>query len=333
MKKETKKILAGIGAVSTVAAAAAAFHRFTVNYLMKLAVDRHPPKSFGKSQNKMMGSEELAAMVTAAAIASKELEQMPHETVSITSFDGTELVGHWYQNEAPHRIVIAMHGWRSCWSNDFGPISEFLLEQGCSILFAEQRGQGNSSGDYMGFGLTERYDCLDWIRWVNERCKGSLPIYLAGVSMGATTVLMTAGFELPENVRGIVADCGFTSPHAIWEHVVESNFHIPYGIYRAAADDLCRKKIRVDADSYSTTEALMASSVPILFIHGSDDHFVPIEMTYENYKACASPKELFIVPGAEHAVSYLMDKLGYENAVLSFWEKYDNQSRSNCENA
>ena len=214
-----------------------------------------------------------------------------------------------------------MHGWRSNWSQDFGTIAPFWFDNDCAVLFAEQRGQGNSGGDYMGFGLLERYDCLDWINWVNERTEGRLPIYLGGVSMGATTILMTAGFELPENVQGIVADCGFTSPHAIWKHVVENNFHLPYGLYSRAAKDIYEKRNQVPSDSYSTTKALANCKVPVLFIHGTDDNFVPIEMTYENYKACVSEKRLFVVPGAEHGMSYLVDKDGYETAVKQFWDK------------
>ena len=216
-----------------------------------------------------------------------------------------------------------MHGWRSSWSQDFGTIAPFWFENDCAVLFAEQRGQGNSGGNYMGFGLLERYDCYDWINWVNERTDAKLPIYLGGISMGATTVLMTGGLELPNNVKGIAADCGFTSPHAIWKHVVESNFRIPYGIYSRAAKDLCKRKIKESAN-YSTVDALQNCKVPVLFIHGTDDNFVPINMTYENYKAYQGEKKLFIVPGAEHGMSYIVDKNGYEDAVKCFWYNYDN---------
>ena len=141
--------------------------------------------------------------------------------------------------------------------------------------------------------------------------------------MGATTILMTAGLELPDNVAGIVADCAFTSPYAIWKHVVEDNLHLSYGIRRAAADALCRRKINMKAKETTTMEALKNTTIPVLFIHGSDDHFVPIEMTYENYKACASEKRLLVVPGAGHAMSYIVDKEKYEDAIRRFWQEQD----------
>lgn len=323
MKKRTKQWLIAMSAVSVGAVAAAALYRASADRLITIAMDRQEPKHMQKSKQRLMGSAEYSEIVTALTEAAQRLESREHETVEITGHDGVALVGHWFAVLHPKRVVIAMHGWRSSWANDFGAIADFWLDNDCSVLFAEQRGQGESGGEYMGFGLLERYDCLEWIKWAIDRTNESLPVYLGGVSMGATTVLMTAGFELPAAVRGIVADCAFTSPHAIWKHVVENNLHIPYGIYSLAANDMCRKRIQLSSDDYSCTEALNHAAVPILFIHGTDDHFVPIDMTYENYKACVAPKQLFVVPGADHGMSYLVDKTGYESAVRSFWEMYD----------
>jgi len=274
-----------------------------------------------------MGAEEKRELAEKIRTAAASLEERVTQTVEIEAEDGTKLTGHWWPCENPKRIVIAMHGWRSTWSQDFGIIADFWHKEGCCILFAEQRGQGNSGGDYMGFGLTERFDCRDWANWVNEKTDMLMPIYLGGVSMGAATILMASGLDLPDNVAGIVADCGFTSPDAIWKHVVKDNFHLSYGRLRsAAADELCRRRIKAGSNSYSTTEALKNTDIPVLFIHGTDDHFVPVEMTYENYKACASEKHLLIVPGAEHAMSYIVDKDGYENAIRKFWKLYDHRS-------
>ena len=323
MKKSTKNILIGAGIATAGAAAFGLIHHYTTKYLMKLALDREGPKSAANDKEKLMASGELSETLASIMEAAKVLEETEHEQVEIAAQDGIMLVGHWFCPENAKRIIIAMHGWRSTWSHDFGVIAPFWFENDCAVLFAEQRGQGNSGGEYMGFGLLERYDCLDWINWVNERTEAKLPIYLGGVSMGATTILMTAGFDLPENVKGIVADCAFTSPHAIWKHVVENNFKLPFGLYSRTARDICEKRIQVPSDSYSTVEALSNCEIPVLFIHGTDDNFVPIEMTYENYKACVSEKRLFVVPGAEHGMSYLVDKNGYETAVKQFWNVFD----------
>ena len=174
----------------------------------------------------------------------------------------------------------------------------------------------------MGFGLMERHDCAKWVSWAKEE-GFDCPIYLAGISMGAATVLMAANLGIEETVNGIIADCAYTSPHAIWKHVVENNLRLSYGLFGKIADDMCRKKIQVGSKDFSTVDAMLENTIPTLFIHGSDDHFVPVEMTYENYKACASEKKLLIVPGADHALSYLVDKEGYESSVLGFWRDYD----------
>jgi len=324
MKKNSKKIIAGtaLGAAGFAGLCAASYS--ITHYLMRVALDRRGPKSLTKTMGQLTGSGENKELFGYLKECAGKLEERVIEEAEITAHDGTKLVGHWWPCENPKRVVIAMHGWRSTWSLDFGIIADHWHNSGCSILFAEQRGQNKSGGDYMGFGLTERYDCHDWAEWVNENTDSLLPIYLGGVSMGAATVLMAAGLDLPDNVAGIVADSGFTSPHAIWKHVVENNIHLSYsGIRRAAANDLCRRKIKAGANSYSTMEALKNTDIPVLFIHGTDDRFVPVEMTYENYKACASEKQLLIVPGAGHAMSYMTDKAAYENAVEMFWGKYD----------
>ena len=170
----------------------------------------------------------------------------------------------------------------------------------------------------MGFGLVERHDCLDWINWVNDENNQHLPIYLCGVSMGASTVLMAGGLELPSNVQGIVADCGYTSAQDIWKHVAK-HLHVSYGICGKPVGKMAQRRLCVAMDSMSCPDALKQCNIPVLFIHGTDDRFVPVEMTYENYKACAAPKYLFVVPGAEHGMSYLIDPEGYQMTVRNFW--------------
>lgn len=291
-------------------------------YMVKLAMDRETPPAAQKELARVSGSAMPPAVTALLEYGKNRLEALRPQKVCIQSHDDLTLVGHWLEAPNPKRILIAMHGWRGSWSRDFGLISDFWQKQGCNVLFAEQRGQGESGGQYIGFGLLERQDCLRWARWAQAACP-NLPIYLVGISMGATTVLMTGGMELPGNVRGILADCGFTSTCGIWKHVAQRNLHLHYGLYATRANDLCRKKICLDARDYSTLDAMAECEVPVLFVHGTDDSFVPISMTFENYKACAAPKHLLVVPGAEHGMSFLMDRSRYEQAMIDFWRKYD----------
>lgn len=325
MKKSTKNILIGSGIAVTGFAAVTAISRKFTGKLVKVALDREQPKVTQRAKEKLSGSIEQAKQFEEyLTLMAENLQNIGCETVEITAYDGVRLIGHFHRCEHAKRLIIAMHGWRSSWTGDFGAISDFWHNNDCSVLYAEQRGQGKSGGDYMGFGLTERYDCLEWIKWANENGYADIPIYLCGVSMGASTVLMAAGLELPENVHGIMADCGYTSPHAIWKHVANNNLHMSYGGFTAAvANDMCRKKIQMGTKEYSCTDAMRECRVPVFFVHGTDDQFVPIEMTYDNYKACSAPKHLLVVPGAEHGMSYLVDKETYEKAAKEFWEDFD----------
>ena len=323
MKKTTRNLLIGAGVATTITAVGAAAYTVSKS-LLEFALDREAPKLIQAGRGKLSGGgKEYDQLVTQVDAAAQRLENSECDTVEIISHDGIKLVGHWYENPDAQRIVVAMHGWRSSWSQDFGMIADFLHDNGCSVLYAEQRGQNSSGGDHMTFGLLERYDCLDWINWVNKNTQGELPIYLAGISMGATTVLMATGLELPRNVRGVVADCGFTSPYAIWKYVTEENLHLSYKLHGNLVERLCQRKIRMGAKEYSTIDAMHGCQIPVLFIHGSDDRFVPVTMTYENYRACTAPKQLLIVPGAQHGLSYYVEKERYEETVKNLWNKYD----------
>ena len=325
MKRKTKWFFVGAG-VSAAAAftlgICAGISKKISNYVVNAALDREVPKPMRGTRNPNNSKipEEIAEKIFEA---SERLKTSNCKTVAIYARDAEKLVGHWSHKEGNKRVIIAMHGWRSSWHKDFGVINDFWKSSDCSVLYAEQRGQGESGGQYMGFGMIERYDCLEWIKWVNTQINESMPIYLAGISMGASTVLMTGGFELPDNVKGIMADCGFTSAHAIWKHVVEDSTRFSYNSREKVVDNLCRKKINIGTQHYSTIDSMKECKIPVLFVHGTDDTFVPIEMTYENYMVCNAPKRLFVVPGAAHAMSYIIDKAGYEKTVTEFWCEFD----------
>ena len=314
----------GAGIVAAGASLLGAATAAAANLFTNVAMNRKVPKFLEKAGKKkqLQGYEMTSDFMTQLGESGKLLKSQPHEIVQITGYDGVKLVGHWFPGKNPKRVMVAMHGWRSSWDRDFGYCRSFYEENDCSVLYAEQRGQGLSEGEYIGFGLTERYDCRDWAKWVARRVGPDMPIFLTGISMGATTVLMAAGLKLPENVRGVIADCGFTSPEAIWQHVAKNNLKIPYGVHGAFAKWMYKRRTKQASDSYSTLDAMAHCKVPVLFAHGEDDHFVPVEMTYQNYQACVAPKRMLIVPGADHGMSYPKQQQEYEQAVREFWEEF-----------
>ena len=317
-------ITAGVAIAATTAGV---ISRTITKKLMQVALDRKQPKMPPKAQKSMLGETnvDLDAIIEENRDAIERMKNSGAELVEIESFDGTQLKGHYLRSECEKRILVAMHGWRSSWLTDFAAIAEFWRESGCSVLYVEQRGQNDSGGDYMGFGLLERYDCRAWVDWINRavNAQAKLPIYLCGISMGATSVLMASALDMPDNVCGVVADCGFTSPDAIWQQVVEKNFRLSYKVRRPLVEKICQQKLHMGANEVNTVDLLKEGHLPVLFIHGSDDHFVPVQMTYENYKACTAPKRLLIVPGAEHGLSYYVDKQSYQTAFLDFCREFD----------
>lgn len=315
MKSGYKKLLTGAG----FAAALGGGYLAAADYLTRLAIDREPPKGL-ELLSKNVATDGNVTEFPGVAEATETLKNLPLERIEITAWDGTKLTAHWYPAENAKRIFIGFHGWRSNWYRDFSASTPYWHDASCSILYVEQRTRGGSEGECMGMGLLERFDCLDWIRWTEEHIGTELPIYLVGISMGATTVMMAAGLELPDCVKGLVADCGFTSPDAILSHVVGSTLHIPYRMFREPINRAFKRRTGFRADAVSTVDCLKNNKLPIMFIHGADDHFVPVEMTYENYAACPSEKFLFIAPGADHGVSYLIDTPGYHKMAADFWK-------------
>lgn len=327
MKTKTK-IIIGSSVTSAAVAAMSAVSYTITDSLIKLAFNRelrHAPSVRAKEM--VSGCKNLKNIDKICSKNEWRLKNCNTQRIELTGCNNTKLVGHLYRAKDPKRIIVAMHGWRSSWSRDFGAISEFWQKNNCTVLYPDQRAQNDSEGEYISFGITERFDCVDWIKWINENENPNrLPIYLCGISMGATTVLMASGEELPENVAGIIADCGYTSPQDIFKHVMGKNLHIPYTSLRAAmVNRICVKRMGISPDEYSTTDALKKCRIPVLFFHGSDDHFVPIDMTYKNYNACRAEKRLYVVPYADHGMSYFIDRHGYEDEIKRFWSENDSR--------
>ncbi len=322
MKKSVKTALI-LGGVTILAAGVSTYVASKI--LVSVATKRQIVNFPNKMQDRLTGGLISDPNAQKVLNASKNADLLPTTKVDIEGFDGTPLTGRIYHAENTKRIIVAMHGWRSSWQIDYGLTSNFYHTNDCTVIYPDQRGQNGSGGDRIGFGVLERHDCLAWINFAVEQFGEQIPIYLCGVSMGATTVLMTSGFTLPENVRGIIADCGFTSPHDIWEHVLDKNLHINSKITYPIANAICKREAKFDGEEYSTIEALANNDRPVLFIHGSADGFVPPEMTFRNYMACKAPKELLIVPEAGHGMSYVTEPETYEKTVIKFFKKCETE--------
>lgn len=247
----------------------------------------------------------------------KEMRQMPHEEVSITSFDGLRLYGLYYECKPGAPIEILFHGYRGSAERDLCGGVQRCFALGRNALIVDQRTSGKSEGHVITFGIHESRDCLTWVDFVVDRFGPDTKIILTGISMGASTVLLAGGMDLPKNVVCILADCGYTSARAIIKKVIRQ-LRLPpdllYPLVRLGA----RLYGGFDPEERSPREAVKDCHVPVIFIHGEDDDFVPCDMSRENYNACSGPKILFTVPGAGHGLSYILDGEGYLRTLQEF---------------
>ena len=250
------------------------------------------------------------------------LAQDPQE-LHVVSYDGKRLSARYIPCENARGTLLLFHGYRSSGLVDFGLSAEFLHRQGYNLLLPDQRAHGESEGRCITFGARERYDVLSWVTYLSQMLGAEHPMYLMGISMGASTVLMSSCFDFHANVRGVVADCGFTSPYAIMKEVLHERCpRLPAkpllfftGLYTAVFGGFTLK-------GCSTVDAVRATAMPILFIHGTGDRFVPCRMSEEAYAACAGEKRLLLIDGARHAESYAVDRPRVQSALEEFFENH-----------
>ena len=232
------------------------------------------------------------------------IEAQQPETVEITSFDGLRLRAELILHPRARGTLLLFHGWYGSTVTDFGYAIQEYYDRNLNLLLVHQRAQGKSEGHYMTFGIRERQDVHGWTKWHAARFGQELPIVLAGLSMGATTVLMSCGEPFAENVRGVIADCGFTTPQDIITSVVRS-IHLPAKLIVPLIGMQTKLFAGFGLREYSTVEAMRRMTLPIFFAHGEADTFVPCGMSAEAYAACMSKnKTLLLVPNATHGKSF-----------------------------
>lgn len=241
------------------------------------------------------------------------------EHVWIPARDGIGLHGWYLPCEKPtDKLVIILHGYTSK-GLDSAAHAYFFSRMGFDCIMPDHRAHGDSEGDYIGFGILDRFDCCSWIKYVRERFGKDKKILLHGTSMGATTALMAAAMpEAHGSVKGVISDCAFTSPYDVFSHILKRDYHLPKFPIMNINSVICRKKAGYGFKDCSTLDAVKNIKCPVLFIHGSEDNFVPTSMTFSNYNACTAPKYLLIVENAGHGASYYENMEQYEEAERDF---------------
>lgn len=244
----------------------------------------------------------------------------PHEDVWIQADDGIKLHGTYFPGEGK-KLILAFHGYTSKGMSDYIGLSGYYLSRGYGMLLVDERAHGESEGTYIGFGCLDRRDALKWLSYLEGRLGKDCSIWLHGTSMGGSTVLMASGLPLPPCVKGIIADCGFTSAWEVFAHVLKAQYHLPAFPILQLSDQMVKRKAGYSLKECNAREEVKRAKVPILLIHGDQDTFVPCGMCHQIYDACASEKDLLIVKGAGHCEAFYKDQAQYEGKLTSFLEK------------
>lgn len=250
------------------------------------------------------------------------LEKQNFEDLEILSHDGLKLKAKFLKSyQDTNKVLIAVHGYRSYNLREYAYYIKFYHDLGFNILLPDNRAHGESEGTYIGFGWLDRLDCIQWIYTMKNKFNQDLQIVLHGISMGGATVLMASGEVLPQDVKCIISDCGFTSLLEQFEYQLKDS-KIPSSLLLPTATLLSKKRIGYSFKEASTIDQVKKSKTPTLFIHGDQDTFVPTYMVYDLYNACSAEKDLLIVEGAKHAQSYIVDKDLCEKTIIEFMNKY-----------
>lgn len=287
-----------------------------ITFRMGFYVDR---KKQGSSEEENLPEGEIYEVYwDSMRLWLRETRETPHEIFTIRSFDGLKLQGKFYEYAPDAPIELMFHGYRGNAERDLCGGMQRCFRLGHSALIVDQRCSGASEGNVITFGVNEHRDCLSWVQFAVDHFGPDCRLILTGISMGASTVLMAGGRELPENVIGILADCGFTSAKEIIREVIRTMKLPPRLIY-----PFVKLGARIfggfDLEAWSAEEAVQHCKVPVIFFHGDADDFVPAWMSRKNYESCASRKELILIPGAGHGLSYPAAQEEYLEHVRCFF--------------
>ena len=245
----------------------------------------------------------------------------PFEPITITTFDGKKLYARYYHvaNDAP--LQIQFHGYKSNAILDFCGGSLYAGKIGHNALVVDQRSHGKSEGKSITFGVLERRDVLSWIDYARSRFGENTPILLAGLSMGAATVLMATDQKLPSNIKGVIADCPYSAPEAIIKKVCHEEMHLPIHLFYPFIKLGAKLFAHFDLEESSAASAIAHTTLPILIIHGEADNFVPCDMSRDIKNANPNQVTLVTIPDAGHGLCYMTAPDIYENAMQEFFKK------------
>jgi uncharacterized protein len=287
-------------------------------YFYDIAILRNKKRFPHKESDLPTGAYEQTWAVGKAWIRKQQCEE-----IKIKSWDGLVLKADYLSAVNYNNItVILIHGYTGL-GHAMGCFAQYYHEEhDFNVIMPDCRGHGESEGAYIGFGWQDRKDIMEWISYILNKHGAASQIILHGVSMGGGAVLMTSGEKLPVNVKFIISDCAYTSASDIITYQMGRVLKLPKFPLIYIISLICKLRAGYYLGEASALTQVSKSKIPILFIHGEADKFVPLEMVNFLYKAAQCEKELFIVEDAGHGEAYWKDMQGYKNQVENFIDKY-----------
>lgn len=295
-----------------------ALYRFLIHKEIKV------PSGFGKFMSG--GMEKPTDKERLHKESRKYLDNYGYDRHYMVNDRGHKVVAyHVKPKKESKTYVFCSHGYRYegklewCWY-----VNHYVEELGYNMFIVDHQCAGESEGEYIGFSSFESQDGMKWLGYMKETFGEDINIILHGMSMGSTTVMLMTGNEnLPENVKFTIADCGFTSALDEFKYKLKC-WGVPEN---PVVPILCAmNRARAGYDFQNDTNALEAVSgakVPMLFVHGDADKFVPTYMVHELFDACSAPyKDKLVVPGAGHSDSYYLGREDYNRKIDEFVEKF-----------
>jgi len=290
-------------------------------YFYNLAIDRGP-KDFLQGNSDLEVSAEAMDVFLDGDWRQWNDEQQ-FEELNMTSYDGLNLKGYFLKAKEPtNKLVVFAHGYlgRASDMSLFG--QHYYEDLGYNVFTADARGHGESEGDYIGFGWHDRLDYVDWVNLLVDKLGPDTEIVLHGLSMGAATVLMTSGEDLPDNVKVVVADSPYTDVHDLFAYQMKRMFKLPSFPVLNSTSVVTKIKAGYSLKEASALEQVKKTDIPILYLHGEADTFVPTELAHELYENTHSDKELVTFEGAGHGEGIVIARDKYIKHLNNFLDRY-----------